>query len=114
MLDGEYEPFPGVRVNTYYMGGCPPTEIFGHDGRWEKSECQRAVRVYRGHWTVEVFQGGHRLCVEAVDFLKQCRFVWQGASADQLILSAPTPSPSGWGDAYNPYRILNGHPMPKG
>jgi len=114
VLDTEYEPYPGVRVDTYYIGGCAPTEVFSHDGRWEINECQRAVRVYRGRWTVEPFQGGYRLCVEATDFAKQCRFVWQGASADRLILSAPESFPSeDWGNAYNPYRLVDGLPLPK-
>jgi len=67
-------------------GGCPTQETFYPDGRWEMGMCQRTYRVYQGRWRKEAFRGGERLCVEASDYPKQCRFVWQGSAASQIVM----------------------------
>jgi len=109
IVDENYEPVPGVKVEIFEVGGCWPRENFFADGRWQRFECQRAARTYDGHWTTEAFRGGERLCVQASDFLKRCRLVWRGKSADQIIMPvAGVHARDDWDDpdAYNPYRLV--------
>lgn len=110
IVDEGYEPVPGVKVEIFEFGGCWPSENFFADGRWQRFECQRAARRYDGQWTTEPFRGGERLCVQASDLPKRCRFVWQGKSADQVIMPvAGIRISDSWDDpdAYTPYRLVN-------
>jgi len=107
-MDEGYEPFPGVKVQMVEFGGCWPQERFLADGQWQRSECQRAARTFAGRWHTEPFRGGERLCVEAPGFEKRCRFVWQGDSANRVIMSyARFRSPESLEDPdwYNPYLL---------
>jgi hypothetical protein len=106
VIDERYEPYPGVKVNVIYWGGCPPYETFFADGRWEMGMCQVAYRVYNGRWTTEAFRGRERLCVEASDRPKECRFVWQGANADQIVMPLGTPvQDNQLNRDFSPYRL---------
>lgn len=108
-VDESYEPFPGVRIEILEVGGCWPKEIFLADGRWQRFECQRGSRTFEGHWTTDKFRGGERLCVEATDLPRRCRFVWQGLSADRVFMGVAgvTRASDTWDDpaAYAPYRL---------
>lgn len=106
VIDEGYEPYPGTGVVVSYVGACPPYETFSADGRWQMGRCERAYRVFNGRWTTEPFRGGERLCVEASDFPKQCRFVWQGASADQIVMPRGSPAQDvQLNSDYSPYRL---------
>jgi len=107
VVNENYQPLPGVRVETYWVGGCPPSETFSANGGWTRSMCQRMAKVYEGKWTTEPLRGAERLCVEAPDFPKLCRFVWEGKSREEVFMAAD------WGggseeDAriFNPYRLI--------
>lgn len=113
VVDEDFQPYPGVRVVTFRMGGCPPSETFSADGVWTRYECLRGPRTYTGHWTTEKFRGGERLCVQAPDFIKSCRFVWQGSAGDRFIMAADHRASRQDQDdphIFNPYRLL----APKG
>jgi len=106
VVDTTYEPYPGAKVNVMFRGGCPPYETFFADGRWQMGMCQRAYRVYEGRWTTEAFGGGERLCVEAADRPKECRFVWQGSTVDQIVMALATrPEANDLNEDYSPYRL---------
>lgn len=105
-----YEPYPGVKVSIIHIGGCPPSETFFADGRWRMGVCQRAFRVYEGRWKTEAFRGGQRLCVEATDSPKSCRFVWQGSTTHELFLSPGEAENSGeTGNSATPYTVIADH-----
>jgi hypothetical protein len=87
-VDEDYRPVAGVRVETYSDGACPTSETFASNGAWSRFVCHRGARTYRGTWAAEKFRGGERLCVEAPDFPKLCRFVWQGASRNEVFTAA--------------------------
>jgi len=105
-IDDRYEPAAGIRVRVRYTGGCPPTEIFASDGRWQLAQCHLQSRIFKGRWMVEPFRGGHILCVEASDYPKECRFVWQGSSAGQIIMPLGTPAGVIRDTWFNPYRLV--------
>jgi hypothetical protein len=106
VIDETYEPAPGVKVNVSFPGGCPPSETFFPDGRWEMGMCERLYRTFKGRWYTEAFRGGGRLCTEANDHAKECRFVWQGSTADQIIMSQPSIAGANEPtDDFNPYRV---------
>jgi hypothetical protein len=105
IVENGYEPFPGTKVQYFYKGGCPPYETFYQDGRWEMGMCQRTYRVYQGRWSTEAFRGGERLCVEASDYPKQCRFVWQGSAASQIVMPLSLGRSDEANDVYSPYRL---------
>lgn len=106
VIDERYEPYPGVKLEVSFVGGCAPSETFFADGRWQMGMCQRAYRVYNGRWTTEAFLGGERLCVEAGDRPKECRFVWQGSSADQIVMPLWTPAQDKQvNEDFNPYQL---------
>ena len=48
----------------------------------------RGPRFYRGRWTVEPYQGGDHLCVEAPDYPRRGRFVWRGDGPDRAFMPA--------------------------
>jgi hypothetical protein len=105
-IDEGYEPYPGAKIEMLEAGGCWPAERFLASGQWQRFECQRGPRRITGHWYTEKFRGGERLCVEAPDFVKRCRFVWQGADANRVIMPYAGIRPSNsWDDPtwYNPY-----------
>lgn len=111
-VDEAYQPYPKVRVKTFWMGGCPPREYFAANGVWTRSECHRALKSYSGRWETERFRGGERLCVAATDFPKLCRVVWLGAASDQVFMAAdktfweePMDDPI----TFNPYRLVVAH-----
>jgi hypothetical protein len=107
VLDEDYQPAPGVKLQIDYFGACPPTETFFADGRWQLNECQRARRLFEGHWTTDTFRGGERLCVEALDYPKQCRGVWQGSSTYQIIMAPASPDlQNDDPERFNPYRLM--------
>lgn len=106
IIDTTYEPYPGTKVNAVFWGGCPPYETFLADGRWQMGMCQRVYRVYKGRWTTEAFRGGERLCVDAIDRPKECRFVWQGSTVDQIVMALATPAEANeLNEDYSPYRV---------
>lgn len=106
IVEDGYEPAPGIKLRAFFVGGCPPAETFFPDGRWEMGVCERAYRVFKGFWSTEAFRGGDRLCVEANDRPKACRFVWQGAVADQIVMSQPSRAGADTSNEdYSPYRI---------
>lgn len=106
VIDTTYEPYPGAKVNAMFRGGCPPYETFFADGRWQMGMCQRAYRVYEGRWITEAFRGGERLCVDAIDRPKECRFVWQGSTADQIVMALATRAEvNELNEDYSPYRL---------
>jgi len=112
LLDDEaYEAAAGIKVSVRKIGPCTQ-EIFFADGRWRMDQCGRGVQSFLGHWTTEPFRGAERLCVEPADppvnEPKQCRFVWQGPSADQIIMPAGSEAPSG---SYNLYRLVKTNPL---
>ncbi|MDF7774334.1 hypothetical protein P1X14_03665 [Sphingomonas sp. AOB5] len=104
ILDEAFEPYPGVRVVTFGMGGCPPTETFSANGGWTRFECRRGPHTYQGSWTTEKFRGGERLCVQAPDFPRLCRFVWAGIAGDRIIMGANREHQDD-PQTYNPYRL---------
>lgn len=104
IVDENYEPAPGIKIDMVFQGGCPPIETFAADGRWQMAMCSRALRIYDGQWSIEPFQGGSQLCVSAVDFLKECRLVWQGPTADQVIMPLAD-TISSLGPYFNLYRL---------
>lgn len=106
VVEKEYKPAPGVTINGGYVGGCPPSETFFADGRWEMGMCQRVYRTFKGRWFTEPFRGGDRLCTEADDRSKECRFVWQGSSVDQIVMSQQSLADANeLCDDFNPYRV---------
>jgi len=108
-VDRRYEPYPGVRVNVVFIGGCPPGESFDRNGGWSKSVCFRALRTYKGKWWTEKFRGGERLCVEASDFPKLCRFVWY-VSSERVIMAADSlnhDEPQDDPITFSPYRWIS-------
>ena len=123
-VEENYEPSPGVKVEMVEVGGCWPQEKFFADGRWQRVECQRGARTFEGHWGTDKFRGGERLCVEAADFPKRCRFVWEGASADRVFMGVAgvTRASDSWDDpaSYAAYRLTErywpgaGLPLPLG
>ncbi|AUW58068.1 hypothetical protein C1T17_08055 [Sphingobium sp. SCG-1] len=111
-VDEAYRPYPNVKVKTFWMGGCPPSEHFAANGVWTRSECHRARKSYFGRWETERFRGGERLCVEAPNFPKLCRFVWLGAAGDRVFMAAdklfweePMDDPR----TFNPYLLVVAH-----
>jgi hypothetical protein len=108
-VDESYEPFPGVKVEIFEIGGCWPRETFFAHGRWQRFECQRGPRTFEGHWTTDKFRGGERLCVQATGLPRRCRFVWRDASADRVFMgvAGATRASDSWDDpaAYTPYRL---------
>lgn len=109
IVNENYQPFPRTKVETFWIGGCPPREEFSLKRSWTRYECQRVPRVYKGAWTTERFRGGERLCVEAPDFPKLCRFVWQDASQEEVIMAADwTRAGQSQDDphTFNPYRLV--------
>ena len=106
LYDEYYRVSPGLKPQELMWGGCPTVERFQRDGAWELYFCGRAARTYYGNWDVEDFRGGQRLCVEASNFAKSCRFVWRGAGSQQLFLPGPvTPGLMTNGNTVLPYRL---------
>jgi hypothetical protein len=104
-IDTSYEPLPGKKLPIIMEGGCPPRETFFRDGQWQIGICQRSYRVFSGRWSIELFRGGERLCVEGESRPKSCRFVWEGASADQIFMSfGSAPADEHLNDDFMPYR----------
>jgi hypothetical protein len=109
LVDEDYQPFPGVKIKTFWMGGCPPREAFSSNGDWSRYVCQRGPHIYTGRWKTEKFRGGDRLCVEAPDFPKLCRFVWREASDNRVIMAADPIFLNEHQDdprTFNPYRLV--------
>jgi hypothetical protein len=90
-LDRNYQPLINAEIHSYLVGGCDYEERFYRDGRWTSYICEISIKSFDGTWKVENYRGGQRLCVEADNFEKQCRFVWSGPNHDQLILSGIFP-----------------------
>lgn len=107
LIDEDYAPFPGMKVDIVYLGGCAPTETFYRDGRWRLGECQVIPRTYEGNWTIEDNGSSASLCVAASDRPKECRVVWQGASTSSVIMTIkPDVRSTALNTRYNPYRIV--------
>ncbi len=107
--DIDYRPFPGVKVKSIFLGGCPPQETFSSDGGWTREACFRVATVFSGRWTTEKFRGGERLCVEAPKFKRLCRFVWKGAAENQFFMAADSPlleEQQGDPRTFNSYRLV--------
>lgn len=106
-IDEDYEVAPGLRPQVSFTGGCIPTEVFHPDGRWLSRFCYRGPKIFNGRWTVEPFRGGDHLCVEAPDFARTCRFVWQAAAPNRLFMPASVSMVRHWTEAldatFNPY-----------
>jgi len=105
-MDEGYQPLPGAKIEMIEIGGCWPSEIYFADGQWQRHMCSRGPREFAGRWYTEKFRGGERLCVEASDFPKRCRFVWLGDAPNRVIMAYAGLGASGtWEDPawFNPY-----------
>ena len=96
VLDSKYSPAPNVNVRTAMLGGCPPSERFFGDGRWERTVCGLTYQTNRGSWAVR----GSRLCVHQENIAEECRRVWSTSSPGRLILSVPV-----FPNEFNPYLL---------
>lgn len=94
---------PGIYLDVLVEGACPPVEKFFADGRWERTFCARAPRVYQGRWQIQTDRFGSLLCVAIDGGDALCRAVWRRGPPDRLILTVGPIRSSGT-VAFNPYR----------
>lgn len=107
-VDINYEPTPGTKVNQIFFGGCAPTEEFHSNGEWKLRICQVMARTISGHWYIEEYRSGQRLCVYSKDYNKDCRTVWIGPEPNQVIMTDNSfGGDRGWNKVYTLYRLDN-------
>ncbi|WP_292959779.1 hypothetical protein [Novosphingobium sp. UBA1939] len=108
-FDEDYEPVPGAKVGIRFYGGCPTIETFFADGTWQMYFCSIGPMTFHGRWTVEPHGQVGWLCVQSDEWPSGCRTVWQGSTANRIIMQLSGPdAKKNWGrdGAYNPYRLV--------